>query len=160
MLREQFITQVNGCQKAIRRFLTALCCGDSQLADDIAQDAFIKAYVSYESLKDKEKFNSWIYQISYNTFISYKRSSKTTVDLSATTDFSSDGLADDKFKYQALYAALEKLSEKERIAILLFYLEGYSIKEIANITGHSQEAVKQHLSRGRINLKKHMENIK
>ncbi len=158
MDREQFTRQVKSSQKALRRFLTALCCGDSQLADDIAQDTFIKAYVSYDSLKDKEKFCAWTYQIAYNTFISYTRSRKCTVDIYGSTDIATSDRADDSFRYQALYRALDRLSEKERSAILLFYLEGYQIKEIAEITGHRQEAVKQPLSRGRINLRKHLES--
>ena len=50
MNREQFISHIEDCQKPLRRFLTALCCGDSQLADDIAQEALIKAYLSSEVL--------------------------------------------------------------------------------------------------------------
>ena len=45
MDREQFTRQVKSSQKALRRFLTALCCGDSQLADDIAHDAHIDELV-------------------------------------------------------------------------------------------------------------------
>ncbi len=158
MNREQFIQQVNNCQRALRRFLTALCCGDAQLADDIAQDAFLKAYVSCDGLKDDGKFSSWIYQIAYNTFVSYTRSKKYTFDLAATADIVTQEQPDDNFRYQALYAALDRLSEKERSAILLFYLEGYSIKEIAEITDHSQDAIRQHLSRGRNNLRKYLES--
>jgi len=55
--------------------------------------------------------------------------------------------------YQALYMALSQLSEKERTAISLFYMEGYSIKEIAEITDSNENAVKQQLSRGRSHLK-------
>lgn len=46
MTREEFIAKVECCQKAFRRFLAALCCGDTSLADDIAQESFIKAYLS------------------------------------------------------------------------------------------------------------------
>lgn len=59
MTREQFITKAEATQKALRRFLAALCCGDCALADDIAQEAFIKAWLSSESLKDPDKFKTW-----------------------------------------------------------------------------------------------------
>ena len=52
-----------------------------------------------------------------------------------------------------LYLALATLPPKERSAITLFYLNGYSIKEIAAITEASQDAVKQQLSRGRDKLR-------
>lgn len=69
MTREQFISHVKSTQNAFRRFLVALCCGDSQLADDVAQEAYIKAYISCETLKDQSRFNAWIYRIGYTTFL-------------------------------------------------------------------------------------------
>ena len=45
MTREQFVEQVGREQAALRRFLTALCCGNGAEADDIAQEALIKAYL-------------------------------------------------------------------------------------------------------------------
>ncbi|MBR4515850.1 MAG: sigma-70 family RNA polymerase sigma factor, partial [Bacteroidaceae bacterium] len=56
--------------------------------------------------------------------------------------------------HQDLYLALSTLPPKERSAITLFYLNGYSIREIAAITEASQDAVKQQLSRGRETLRK------
>ena len=60
---------------------------------------------------------------------------------------------DSSFEHQDLYLALRALPPKERSAITLFYLNGYSIKEIAAITEASEDAVKQQLSRGRDKLK-------
>jgi RNA polymerase sigma-70 factor (ECF subfamily) len=60
---------------------------------------------------------------------------------------------DSSFEHQDLYLALRTLPPKERSAITLFYLNGYSIKEIAAITEASEDAVKQQLSRGRDKLK-------
>ncbi len=61
--------------------------------------------------------------------------------------------ADSSFRYQALYAALDLLPARERTSLLLFYLEGYSVREISGIVGASQDAVKQYLSRGRSHLR-------
>ena len=60
---------------------------------------------------------------------------------------------DAAFQHQDLYLALRTLPPKERSAITLFYLSGYSIKEIAMITETKEEAVKKQLSRGRDKLK-------
>lgn len=137
----------------MRRFLTALCCGDASLADDLAQDAFVKAYLSCDGFRDESKFSTWIYRIAYNTFISYQRSCQATGSLAETTLVESCQHADSAFKYQELYQALDKLSAKERTAILLHYMQGYAINEISEITDASPEAVKQQLSRGRQHLK-------
>ncbi len=153
MTQEQFINHVEGTQGSFRRFLVALCCGDSALADDIAQEAYMKAYISCDSFNNPDKFNAWIYRIGYNTFINHKRSAKTFADYEAARNVMSAEMTDSQFRYQELYAALNKLPGKERSSVLLFYMEGYSIKEIAEIEGTSQGAVKQHLSRGRTHLR-------
>ncbi len=57
------------------------------------------------------------------------------------------------FAYQDLNEALNRIPAKERTSVLLFYMQGYSIKEIAEIQESSQDAVKQHLSRGRNHLR-------
>lgn len=153
MTREQFIKHVEGTQKAFRRFLVALCGGDSQLADDIAQEAYIKAYLSCDSFSSPDKFNAWIFRIGYTTFLSHKRSQRSFSDYSEVVQISSDDTPDNNFQYEGLYRALSTLSEKERTSVLLYYMEGYSVKEIADIIDASQAVVKQHLSRGRNHLR-------
>lgn len=153
MTREQFIYYVEGSQESFRRFLVALCCGDSALADDIAQEAYIKAYVSRDSLKKPDKFQAWIFKIGYNTFINHKRAADIYADYEEAQNLAAIESSDSRFQYQELYAALNKLPCKERSSVLLYYMEGYSIKEIAEIENISQDAVKQHLSRGRAHLR-------
>ncbi len=73
MTRDEFIRNTESCQKAFRRFLTALCCGDSDEADDIAQESLVKAYLSCDGLKEPAKFKAWLYRIGFNTFFSHRR---------------------------------------------------------------------------------------
>lgn len=153
MNREQFISHVESTQKAFRRFMVALCCGDSLLADDIAQESLIKAYISCDNFNSPDKFTSWIYRIGYNTFLNHKRSEKMTVGYEQAENLTACDSPDSGFKYQELYEALKLLPDRERTSILLHYMEGYSIKEIAGIVGVSADAVKQHLSRGRNHLR-------
>lgn len=152
MTREQFITRVEATQKAFRRFLVALCCGNSSLADDIAQETYIRAFMASDQLSDHEKFAPWIYRIGYNTFLNNKRCERPTVDYDEARELTATHTADSAFAYQELYQALNHIPAKERTAILLFYMEGYSIKEIAEIQEASVDAVKQQLSRGRFHL--------
>lgn len=156
MTREQFIIQVKNHEKSFRRFLMALCCGDSALADDIAQESYIKAYLSVENLENPDKFRYWLYRIGHNTFLSQKRSEKLMVDYEEVRDLQSDATSDSNFKYQELHLALNRLPIKERIAIILYYMEGYSIKEISGIVDASEESVRQQMSRGRKHLKEYL----
>ena len=153
MTREVFITQVEREQEALRGFLLALCCGNKDDADDLAQDALVKAYLSLTGYQNKGKFRSWLFKIAHNTFLNHKASCRTMESIDEARMLIGGNEADSSFEHQDLYLALRTLPPKERSAITLFYLNGYSIKEIASITDASQDAVKQQLSRGRDKLK-------
>ena len=153
MTREVFIAHVEREQEALRGFLLALCCGKRDDADDLAQDALVKAYLSLAGYRDEGKFRSWLFKIAYNTFLNHKASCRTMDSIDEARAFIGGTEADSSFEHQDLYLALRTLPPKERSAITLYYLNGYSIKEIATVTDASQDAVKQQLSRGRDKLK-------
>ena len=156
MNRETFIECVEREQEALRGFLLALCCGNRDEADDLAQDALVKAYLACSGFSDGGKFRSWLFKIAHNTFLSHKRSLQTTESIDEARTLVSSSSTDAGFEHQSLYLALRTLPPKERSAITLFYLNGYSIKEIAAITEVSEEAVKQQLSRGRDKLRERL----
>ena len=54
-------------QSQVRRFLLSLTLGDRQLADDLAQDAFIKAYANIGKFRGLSSFSTWLMRIAYNT---------------------------------------------------------------------------------------------
>ena len=153
MNRETFIACVEREQEALRGFLLALCCGRKDEADDLAQDALVKAYLSCAGYQDKGKFRSWLFKIAYNTFLNHKASLKPTVSIDEARVQSLPLGGDEGGLYQDLYLALGTLPPKERSAITLFYLNGHNIKEIATITETSEDAVKKQLSRGRDKLR-------
>lgn len=154
MNREQFIECVEREQERLRRFLLALCCGNRDEADDIAQESLIKAYLAMDKYCDEGKFRSWLFKIAHHTFLD-KRRGAYLLDSIDESMIISEGVkgADDAFEYQDLYVAIAALPVKERTSILLFYMEGYSVKEIAKIVGCSAMAVRKQLSRGREQLK-------
>ena len=153
MTREGFIERVEREQEALRSFLLYLCCGNKEEADDIAQDALVKAYLSSAGYQEKGRFRSWLFKIAHNTFLNHKASCRTTESIDEAQTLVSNNTADASFEHQDLYLALRTLPPKERSAITLFYLNGYNIKEIAAITEASEDAVKKQLSRGRDQLK-------
>ena len=156
MTREVFIAYVEREQEALRGFLLALCCGKKDDADDLAQDALVKAYLSCAGYQDKGKFRSWLFKIAYNTFLNHKASLRCTESIDEARVLISSTNTDSEFEHQDLYLVLRTLPPKERSSITLFYLNGYSIKEIAAITDTSEDAVKKQLSRGRDKLKERL----
>lgn len=157
MTQERFISQVKAEQESLRRFLLALCGGDAMLADDIAQDALVRAYVASGSFLGLSKFSTWLFRIAYNCYIDHCRKVRPQeVDVEAAADVVSADTSDRAFRYQQLYQALDKLPEKEKAAIALFYFEDRSIKEISAILNMPQGTVKYQLSMGRSHLKQHI----
>lgn len=153
MTRERFIELVKQEQNSLRGFLLALCCGNKSDADDIAQDALVKAYLALGQYSDRGQFRAWLFRIAYNTFLNYEAAKHNNESLEEVVSITNPTGSDDAFRHQALYMALDKLPSKERAAVTLYYMNGYSIKEIAGITGDKTDAVKKQLSRGRENLK-------
>ena len=153
MTREGFIELVEREQEALRGFLLYLCCGNKEEADDIAQDALVKAYISSVGYQEKGRFRSWLFKIAHNTFLNHKASCRTTESIDEARTLISNSAADASFEHQDLYLALRTLPPKERSAITLYYFNGYNIKEIAAIIETSEDAVKKQLSRGRDQLK-------
>jgi RNA polymerase sigma-70 factor (ECF subfamily) len=156
MSPEHFIDLVRAEQESLRRFLLALCGGDESLADDIAQDALVRAYVASGSFLGLSKFSTWLFRIAYNCYVDHHRkprmetvSSESQQALSVPATDESDS----RFKYQRLYQALETLPEKEKASIVLHYFEDRSIKEISSILQIPQGTVKYYLSTGRNHLK-------
>lgn len=154
MTREEFTFHLQDVQEPLRRFLLSLCEGDSFTADDIAQDACVKAYLAMDKFRGEARFSTWLFKIAYNSWCNRKYDSKLeSIERSDTTHLADDASADEVFKYQPLYQAISTLKPKEKAAILLFYMEDRSIKEISSILRVSPGTVKSLLSRGRAFLK-------
>ena len=156
MSPERFIDLVRAEQESLRRFLLALCGGNAFEADDIAQDALIRAYVASGSFLGLSRFSTWLFRIAYNCYIDRcrkPRAETVPTDTPQALNVTSGEETDAGFKYQQLYQALDSLQEKEKAAIILHYFEDLSIKEIASILEIPSGTVKYLLSTGRAHLK-------
>lgn len=153
MTRERFVELVKQEQEGLRRFLLTLCGGNQADADDLAQEALLKAYLSYDGFVERFKFSTWLYRIAYNSFIDYQRKVQPeVVEVEAVAEeLTEDGSTG--YRYEGLYRALDGLPPNEKTALLLFYMEDKSIMEIALIMLKPPGTIKSYLSRGRTHLK-------
>jgi len=157
MTQERFISLVRDQQEPLRRFLLALCAGDAALADDMAQDTLVRAYVASGSFLGLSKFSTWLFRIAYNCYLDHSRKARPAqAPIREAESLPASDTSDRSFRYQQLYQALERLPEKEKAAIALFYFEDRSIKEISAILDMPQGTVKYQLSMGRAHLKQHI----
>lgn len=158
MNREEFIRLVSAEQEPLRRFLLVLC-GDPAEADDIAQDAMVNAYVASGSFRGESRFGTWLFRIAYNCFIDRQRSRRLpTGPLDERAEALSAGeRADAAFRFEDLYRAIRQLPEKERAALLLFYMEDRPVKEVAAILDIPAGSARAYLTRGRQHLKTFLE---
>ena len=156
MTRERFISEVRACQGRLRRFLTSLC-GDAALADDIAQEALVRAYVSSDRFIGN--FKAWLFRIAYNCFIDNLRRVPTPsaqLDSPEVLHVADGSASDASFQHEALRRALALIPEKERTAIVLHYFEDLPVKEISSIMQVPSGSVKYYLSVGRDHLRQHI----
>ncbi len=131
-------------------------------AEEVAQDVFIKVYKSLKDFKGEAKFTTWLYRIAYRTTLDYirknKKREKTNVLLEEITEsnltFSENPLesllVEERNKY--VKDCIGQLSEHDAAVITLFYFEESSIREIAQITGLTEDNVKVRLHRSRKKL--------
>jgi RNA polymerase sigma factor (sigma-70 family) len=133
--------------------------GNKQEAEEVAQDAFIKAYGSLKSFRGSSKFSSWLYRIIYNTSISLlrKRQRERKVfddNRNVEIQFMADEIyyQDNEYTMMALEKSMESLEPEEKFIVSLFYYENSAISEIARITGLSESNVKVKLHRSRKKL--------
>ena len=156
MTRERFISEVRACQGRLRRFLASLC-GDAALADDLAQEALVRAYVSSDRFIGN--FKAWLFRIAYNCFIDNLRrvpAPSASMDAPEVLHVADGSASDAAFRHEELRRALTRIPEKERTAIVLHYFEDLPVREIASIMQIPAGTVKYHLSVGRDHLRQHI----
>ena len=159
MDKTQFISAIGGLQESLRRFLLVLTHGDEDLANDLAQEAILKAYLHCASFEGNAKLQTWIFRIAYNEYLNeqnrYWNTHRIAVDRYEEVDTQlADEQTDSKFRYEPLYRAIDQLPKQEKVVVILYYLEEKSIREITHITDISEGNIAVILFRARKRLKK------
>ena len=151
-------TLVRRHQSSVRGVLRRMCAGDNALADDLAQEVFMKAYKNLHRFRHDAKFSSWLYRISYNTYVSYarkkggKEESFDREEQTAAPDVVPSTLA-----RHDLNQALACLRPEERVAISLTFGQDLSHEEAAEILACPLGTLKTHVNRGKAKLRKRLE---
>lgn len=132
-------------------------CHNKTLAEDIVAEAYMRAIRSIDEEKDGFKF--WLFKVCRNCYFDHIRKNKRLEPISG--DYQDDiTLVDDiiqKEEYRALYKAIDLLQDSYKEVVRLFYFDGMSVREIAEITGYSVDNVKIQLYRARNKLKEILE---
>ena len=140
-------------QSSIRRFFMNLTMGDKPLSDDLAQETFIKAYLNLNNFLGLSKFSTWLFRIAHNVHYDFVRSKKITSAIDET-EINVTHQQDNNFSTEKLdiHQALQLLRREEKTAILLFYMEDKTHKEIAKIMGCPLGTVKTYILKGKEKL--------
>ena len=124
-------------------------------AEDVVQEVFTKYFCGIHFPKNPEQEKAWFLRVTINQChdILRKKAYRKYTSLDEVAEVAKEEEADTTH----LYDALQKLDEKYRGVVILHYLEGYSVEEIAKILQLSSSAVKMRLKRGREFLKEELE---
>ena len=135
---------------------------EKQLAEDIAQEAFIKSYKSLDSFREESSFYTWVYRIAVNTAKNYIVSSKRREEI-IMTDLSEDNnyypekpdidspqdILNASELRDLIFATLSSLGEETRTALSLREFDGLSYEQIAEISNCPVGTVRSRIFRGR-----------
>ena len=164
--QDAFTPLVNKYQKGVHA-LAWRKIGDFHIAQEITQDAFLKAYQKLGTLKSYDLFAGWLYVIASNLCLDWLRKNPPPEQSLEVTDASevnqvsysryiagNQAAEADETRREVVKKLLQKLPESERTVMTLHYLGEMTIKSISGFLGVSPNTVKSRLSRARNRLKK------
>jgi RNA polymerase sigma-70 factor (ECF subfamily) len=160
-------------EQIVRRYqrpvvnLIARITGDRDQAEDLAQDAFVKAFRSLAAFDTGRRLSSWLLRIAHNTAIdAVRRPRRATVSIDAPADSPAHAAMPvaaaqpDPVERAALAAALEaalaRLRPEFRAAVVLRYDEGLPFDEIGHVMGIPETTARSHVHRARKELARHL----
>jgi len=125
-------------------------------AEDVAQEAFAKAYRSFRQLRDRDRFRAWLVRMTWRLALDRKRSDRRRLareDVVAVTPTTAIDSTDAHERSTLLWNAIDGLSEKLRVVVVLAGIEGHDIREVAALLELPEGTVKSRLFLARQQLK-------
>ena len=130
-----------------------------QDAEDVAQEAFTRAYRRFASLRDRERFRGWLVRMTWRLAIDHLRSRKRRQNredaVMAITPQSGD-LAEDaaaRERSARLWRAIDQLPDRLRLVIVMTSIEGHGVKDVADLLGVAEGTIKSRLFEARQKLR-------
>jgi RNA polymerase sigma-70 factor (ECF subfamily) len=148
MTKEQLGNLIIASQETMYRVAKTLLRSDADCADAI-QEAVVKAFSGIQTLRKDSYAKTWLVRIVINECYAIMRRQQRLVPID---DFTV--AAAEQADYSELYDVLSRLPEEIRLAVTLYYIEGYSVREVAELMNTTQSAVKNRLMRARAKMKK------
>ena len=136
-------------------------CGEFHLAQDIASDAFVKAYLSLPN--DVPSFRYWLLRVCKNLWIDHLRKRKWETSGDALDHLTDGTTPENKYirdeQMRCLWQCISELSPQDRELVTLYYVSELSLQEAARLLGCSYAAARQRMVRLRHTLKIRMEEL-
>jgi RNA polymerase sigma-70 factor, ECF subfamily len=127
-------------------------------AEDVAQEAFIKAHRAFRRLRERARFRAWLVRLTWRLAIDRQRSNRRRVNrdseharLETTADSSDPAIVNERSAH--VWHAIDALPEKLRLPIVLAGIEGHDTREIAALLGLPEGTVKSRLFLARTRMK-------
>jgi RNA polymerase sigma factor (sigma-70 family) len=150
-----FAELVRNHQSSVRGLLRHLTRTDVALADDLAQETFLRVYKNLRTFRGEARFSTWLYRIAYNCFREEARKRKELVGIDEERlQTEQDPQTTDPALRHDLMHALSLLPLHERSAVLLCCQNGLSHDEAARVLDIPLGTVKTNVLRGREKLKR------
>ena len=162
MNKEEFTAEVLKAEKSLYHIAKSILKNDAD-CEDAVSEAIVKAFGNLASLKKDKHAKTWLTRILINECFHIRKQRKKVTLLSEEDAWvlerreENSGNLLEVERYSELYHFIGKLKENQRLAVILYYYEGYSVKEIASIMEVTQGTVKSRLGRARKILKQYLE---
>jgi len=144
------------------RLAWRLVGGDGAAAEDVAQDAFLRAYRALPRFREEASLSTWFYRILVRQAQSYRRwrAVREVWTPVAEADAAAPRVAGDPLLRGRIRQALEQLTRKQREAFVLVHLEEFSVREAAQILGVADGTLKSHLHRALTKLREQLADLR
>lgn len=146
---EAFIQLISQYELTLYRTAKRLGLKDEDIAD-LIQDTILTAFEKIKSLKEEKYFNTWICRILLNNCYRFMKKDKRSLLLDTATLHELQHQDKNSLEFDE---ALNGLSEGQRIALTLYYVNGLTTKEISEFLHESEGTIKSRISRAKQQLK-------